>query len=158
MKTNTILRSIILGLLVLFPMACNTVSYPYSKGLQLYMNQELAIDVTQIGDRIYYFIPLNDCSSCKSAELNLSFLNNLVIPPAKLAVVLIGSTRLPEYKESLQKLRHRYTVLEDPNGTMFNYQTGLSKPLLVHIKEGEVTYYLNITDFDLETVGAYLTN
>lgn len=158
MKINTILSSIVLGLLVLFPMACNTVSYPYSKGLEMYMSQEHATDLTQIDDRVYYFIPLNDCSSCKSAELNLSFLNNLVAPPANLSVVLIGSTRLPEYKESLQKLRHRYTVLEDTNGTMFNYQTGLGKPLLIHIKKGEVTYYLSITDFDLETVEAYLTN
>ncbi len=76
---------------------------------------------------------------------------------SKITMVLIGTTNDTELGERVQLLTLKYKTINDRKSMVYKYETGLSKPLLVHIEEGECKMMKAIADNEIEYISTYLT-
>jgi len=114
------------------------------------------INILNQQDKIFYILPLSDCTSCQGTSLNLELLNSFENSNDKLTILKVGQTNNPSYLDIIKKLTLKFDIINDMDNTIFNYQTGLGKPMLLHIKNGRVQYHLEITDFKIEEAGKYI--
>jgi hypothetical protein len=150
---------IIVSLLVVFlTLTCcqKEITYKYLPGLEMYMQDVHRTVISNTEETIYYFIPVSDCNTCQSTFLNLEVLNSLIIKKPKVVVILTGLATGEAYEKAVGLLKSKYEVLTDPKDAVNAYQTGISKPLLIHMKSGKVLYYLTVTDDKVYKARQYL--
>ena len=135
---------------------CKKKEYAYFKGFSNYMYEEHKVNISNSRDIIYYILPLSDCNSCQGTLLNLEYLSSIKESLGNTILVLVGQTKNSRYKDFIDNLSASTKVLLDADNSIFDYQTGLGKPMLVHIKNGKVEHYLKITDFKIEEAGNYI--
>jgi hypothetical protein len=147
----TILSTIILG------MSCenlNQNNYKYFDGFSFYMKSVHNIDIlTSNKEIIYYVMLVEGCEPCiagNSAMLQKIKKNN------NLCLILVGNIEESSDSATFLKLNNKMQVLKDPNYEIFSYETGISKPLLIHIKNGRCKHFLLVTDFEIENTYNYL--
>ncbi len=132
------------------------LTYKYLPGLEMYMKEVHNTAILDTEETLYYILPVSDCNTCQTTDLNLEVLNSISLKKPELIVVLSGITNKTTYKNAIEPLKLKYKVLEDPKAIINSYQTGVSKPLLIHLKEKEVRFYLNITDDKVNMAQQYL--
>ena len=125
--------------------------YLYLKGFQSYLND---INLKHKGDVIYYVIRLQDCMSCTSAYNNLKVAANLATNE-HLKIIIVGETKLKHLQKEINAIKN--SLYLDHKSEIFNYETGFSKPLLVHLNDNsKLEYYMEITDFKILDAKKYI--
>lgn len=132
--------------------------YPYLHGFSSYMKYEHDVDVSSINDNMFFILPLSDCESCQDTPASLELLSSIKKPQKNLTVILVGTTQNPSFTAQIKALGTSVKILRDEKNSIYNFQTGLSKPIFLHIKKEVVVYYLNIAGTKLEKVHAYLSS
>lgn len=156
MKLKSPLRKISWIIVVMFLAQCSTrESYPYIRGFSHYLKNEQKIDITRVNETIFYILPLKSCTPC--VYQNVAMLEN-VGRCKLLQIITVGAAEDSEIALRVSKLCATNTCLQDPSQTIFSYETGLGKPLLIHMKQGEVVRYIYVTDFKIPEVTEYLKN
>lgn len=155
MKLKSSLRktSWIIVALLLLQCSNSRESYPYIRGFSHYLRNEQKIDITSVNETIFYILPLHSCAPC--AYRNVTMLENLGNCKL-LKIITVGAAEDNEMALRVSKLCANNTCLQDSSQTIFSYETGLGKPLLIHIKQGEVVHYIYVTDFKIPEVTDYL--
>lgn len=153
--TSGVIASV-LFLLLLVTGCQEKVTYKYLPGLELYMKEVHNTAILETQETLYYILPVSDCNTCRTTDINLEVLNSLTLKKPELIIVLSGIANKTTYKNTIEPLKLKYKVLEDPKALINGYQTGVSKPLLIHLKEKEVRFYLNITDDKVDAAKQYL--
>ncbi len=149
---------ILLFIICLISTSCKQEGYTYYEGFRNYMTSKHDINIMNHEDKIFYILPLSDCTSCQSTSLNLELLASFEEHNDKLTVLLIGQTNNSIYQGLIKKLTPKFDIINDTENTIFSYQTGLGKPMLLHIKKGSVKYHLEITDFKIEEAEKYIVS
>lgn len=109
-------------------------TYAYEPGMTKYLLDVHDMEVKFEGDRLLFFLNINSCEPCVND--NLRMLSDL--KTKNLTVVLIGinGELLNQYK-----LSKSLTVLNDPDSQIMKYRTGMGKPMLLHVKNGEYVFF-----------------
>jgi hypothetical protein len=127
--------------------------YPYLSGFSLYMKQVHQITITE-GEQLYYVMPIDSCEPC--VVQNLEMLQKLS-PIAKLRPIWVGKSGDKGISEKVSILQKQYPLsLIDAQNSVFQYETGLGKPVLLHLKNGNSIYYLYVTNDIIEKASDYL--
>lgn len=147
------LKFLLINLLVVFSCS-NMEKYTYYNGLSKYMIDNFNIDFNNVDDTIYYFLPINRCNTCEGTNLNLKALNSLD-SKKNVVVIIIGLEENSTYTQKIQNLPFE-TVLFDNKGLVNKYQTGILKPLLIHVNKGNCIFYLEINDPKIGKAKQYL--
>ena len=140
---------------IILLVGCQGEEYAYLKGFEQYMIETHQLDINK-NEKLFYVLPISDCNSCMGTTLNLEALKNISQPNDKLCIVLIGKTNRQDFQESINKLSTSFRVLRDDDRLIEIYQTGLDKPMLLHLNGGQLNYYLKIIDSKIEKAKAYL--
>jgi len=77
---------------------------------------------------------------------------------SKLIIILIGDYTNSNWVDIISKIKKQFQVLEDTNNEIFHFETGISKPLLIHVKDGVCVYFKSISDFEVDQAYKYLQN
>lgn len=136
-----------------FLTACfeSSTKYPYIKGLKEYMHTVHKTKIDTIKNRVLYFLPVSECISCQSTELNLTMLSESRIK--NMSLILIGQESNSRFTNLINNLGGIKFI--DKESRINYYETGILKPLLLHIKNGKVYYFLNVTDYQIEKAKKY---
>ncbi len=126
--------------------SCNQNKYPYEKGIAQYFNEVHKIGVDKFNKKLVYILPINECVSCNETTINLNMLNNLPIDK-NLLILIVGLEENSIFKQKVNKIKN--ICLFDNNARIYNYQTGLQKPLLLKYENGKIKYYLTVKDTKL---------
>lgn len=142
---------------ILFSCSNNSV-YEYNEGFSKYMKDTYNIYIENDKNTIYYLLPLSDCNSCMSTELNLEMLSALPKSSiSKISLIVIGKTKREDFKEAINDLENKYkNILFDKNNKIYSYQTNIGKPLIIRINSGKCIYYNEIYDTKIDTIKTYL--
>ena len=131
--------------------SCTTESvqeYEYMSGLKRYMLSEHAVDLLYIEDKKMLFMDLS-CEACTMSKI--SFLDK---DPGHFGISIYvsgdttNSQTIGKYGEIIQGM--------DIESKYHLYETGISKPLLMHIKNGKPVKYVFVTDANQNEVLSYL--
>lgn len=155
MKLKFLLKKTSWIVIALFLSKCNTSrdTYPYVNGFFNYLKNEQKIDITRVDETIFYILPLNSCTPC--VYKNVAMLEN-VGHRKLLQIITVGVAEDDEIALRVSKLCTNNVCLQDTSQSVFSYETGLGKPLLIHVKRGEVVRYIYVTDFKIAEVTDYL--
>jgi len=151
-------QALLLLIFIFWGSGCEDGVYSYQKGFSQYMLEVHSIDLDDLEDKIIYTIPISDCTTCQSTLVNLELLNALDPGHKNLIIILAGRTNNSVYKNLIKSISSRFVILKDTENMIFNYPTGVAKPMLVHIKKGRVFHYLNIDDFKIEEAEKYVSS
>jgi len=131
-------------------------SCKYLNGFSLYLSNSFGEKLSESKENLFYLLPLESCEPCLSLHLDL--LVRLKNPDEKIILVLIGNNYVAEFQRKLETVENKYRCLRDPKKLVFQYETGLSKPVIFHLKGNECKYGLVIQDQDLPAVESYLNS
>lgn len=145
-----------LALLVIFITACSTPAYKYEAGIETYLQKVTDVKITAHEEIVYYLLPLNSCDPCM--DLNLNMLSSLPKNHAKFKVIFIGASNNDQWEPLITKIKENQYVVTDPNGTAYDYETGLSKAMLIHISSGKFKSIMNIPDNKVNEAKTYILN
>jgi hypothetical protein len=126
----------------------------YEASIFSYLTEVHDIDTENIKDNIYYITPLSGCIPC--VEKNLYNVSKILNP--KVSVVFIDEVDDIGINKLYSQVMEQYTglVYFDKHKKVYFYETGYAKPLLVHIKNRKIVYYLNIEDDLVPDALAYI--
>lgn len=131
-----------------------TTQCKYFEGLDLYMQRIHNINIKDVeGDKIFYFLSLRGCEPC--IDKNLNMLSGIT-KNKNLIICLIGKLELMQYEQTLNLVTITHTPILDLNGGVFSYETGLSKPLLMHIRDGKCVDITNVSDNEVDRMATYI--
>ncbi|MCD8412371.1 hypothetical protein [Tenacibaculum finnmarkense] len=136
---------------------CNSPQkkYKYTKQFTRYLTDIRNIKTTDLKNNMFYVLPINECSTCPSTKLNLNILAKT--KPTNLIVILIGlEEEEAVFKHKIKNLKHK--KLFDNESSIYDYQTSVSKPLLIHFVNSEVINFFNISDTKVPEVYNFLNN
>lgn len=127
--------------------------YKYLNGFGLYMKSVFNVNIyNPETDIMFYAILVNGCEPCvfeNTKMLNSIVSNNLVL-------ILVGDLKESSGYESFVKYSNKFTTFNDKNYEIFSYETGISKPLLIHMKNGKCVKFLKVSDFDVDKAKEYI--
>jgi hypothetical protein len=143
----------IISIFIFIYASCNNPcnEYDYLDGLASYLENELGKDIRQIESEIFYFVNMRGCETC--IELNLEMLSELP-KLSDVTLVLVGMSE--KYGNRIDQLGDNVNILFDEHNNIRKYETGLAKPLLLHITKGKCAKYLYVTDFEIENAKEYM--
>jgi hypothetical protein len=117
------------------------------------MQNAFQISLDKVKNSVFYLIPLDGCDYCAIENMrSISFLKDQRLVP-----ILIGkekSKQVGEAKENLMAMNKN--VLLDERSMVARYETGFFKPIVVHLRAGELVYYKYVTDDLITEVHDYL--
>jgi hypothetical protein len=140
---------------IILLVGCQGEEYAYLKGFKQYMLETHQLDINN-NEIIMYVLPLSDCNSCMGTALNLEALKTISPPNNKLCIVLVGKTDKQHFQETINELSTSFWVVRDEDHSIDTYQTGVDKPMLLHLKGGQLIYHLKILDPNIEQAKDYL--
>ena len=148
------MKALLGGISIVLLISClkSKPNYNYTKGISEYMYAIHKIQIDTITNKVLYFLPISECVSCSSTELNLKMLTEL--KTENLTPILIGvktNSRFNTLSSSLKNIS-----LLDKESKIYMYETGVLKPLLLHIKNGKVIHFFNVDDNKIEEARKYL--
>jgi len=155
------MRKTILKKVLLLFITINTLTscvkagkYKNFEGFKLYL-QEIGIDYKK-KNQLYYIVRIEDCFSCSTTEINLKMLSKIE-DKENLQIIIVGKTVRESYLKLIKILGNKNQIFFDENSEIFNFETGFSKPLLIHLKsEKKVTFFKEITDEKIDLAEAYI--
>ncbi len=153
-----ILEKVLLLLIIniLFVTSCNEKKeYKHIKGIEKYLKKEFNIELSNEKNRVFYFLPVNECVSCNGTNLELKMLQSLN-PKKNILLIIVGMSHNSRFKNQIDNLN--IPKIYDLNSTIYKYKSGVSKPLLLHIKNGKVNFYLKVNDLKINDAKKYLQN
>lgn len=144
-------------LIVLFTLSCSSLKTEckYFEGFSLYMKNTFDFEVSSVDRQIFYILPLAACDQC--LKMNIDILERLNSDNSKITMILIGTTNDDELSKRIQLLTVKFKAINDKKSMVYKYETGLSKPLLVHIDDGECRMMKAIADSESEYISKYIT-
>jgi len=131
--------------------SCTEYTYEYEDGLRLYFKDQFKISKFNSN---YYIISINNCNTCLGQKLNLSYLNQHKIK--YLTLIIVGKSERKEIIDLLNSLSKKYIILKDPDKNIYQYSTGLGKPLLIITKNNKLKLVKNINDTSIKKLKSYL--
>ena len=96
---------------------------------------------------VYYMLDLQSCDPCINA--NLGLLETIEMND-KLVPVMIGNPRYGIWDSQIEKIISRFTTLEDEKSEAHFFELGMSKPLIIVVREGIVKDYMSVSDFEID--------
>lgn len=143
-------------LIVLFTISCSSFKKEckYFKGFSLYLKNTFDFEVSDIEKQIFYMLPLAACDQC--LQVNIDMLERFDGDTSKITMVLIGTLNDAELGQRVQSLTSKFKTIKDRKSKIYKYETGLSKPLLVHIEAGKCKMMKEIADNEIEYISEYL--
>ncbi|MBE7661148.1 hypothetical protein G1K72_04405 [Tenacibaculum finnmarkense] len=150
------MKGVLLWSSCLFMTACTSPQkkYKYTKQFTRYLTDIQNIKTTDLKNNMFYVLPVNECNTCLSTKLNLNILAKT--KPTNLTVILIGLEEESVFKHQIKNLKHK--KLFDNESSIYDYQTSVSKPLLIHFVNSEVINFFNISDTKVPEVYNFLNN
>lgn len=158
MKTLTTFIFLILSISLLGLLTnCNAskkCEYTYWDDLSNYFKNEHHIDLISLDNTILYITPISDnCDNC--IAINFDMLERL--PQKKDFIpVLIGKTTEQNIERVNGIIKKSNLYFQDLNLEIFSYQTGFGKPLLVHIKDGNCLFFMEVKDQQIDEAYNYI--
>lgn len=136
--------------------SCNgKLKYKNIDSFKLYLN-EIGLQNSK-ENKIYYVVRVEDCFSCNTTESNLSMLLNIK-KNKNIQIIIVGKTLRNDLSKLIRNLSKRNEVFIDDKSEIFNFETGFSKPILVHLNiDGDVVYFQEVTDEKVKKVKKYLS-
>ena len=130
-------------------------SCKYFGSLELYFKSVFDIKLSERNGKVaYYFVPLESCENCIYS--NLLMLNKL--KTKKITIIFIGKNYHNEWDEVLAEIKNKYNFLEDDQKQVYGYESGLGKPLLLVVNDGDCSYSKTIYERNLEEVSIEIEN
>lgn len=121
----------------------------YSEGQKLYFTHTFNLDITKLrGENYLYILPIESCESCVYSNLN--FLKD--IKSAKLTIIFVGENHKLSWVEMINEIRSNLKTLDDPLKKIYNYETGLRKPLLILMDDGNCINSQTVNDTEIAEV------
>lgn len=111
------------------------------------------IDINKVQDRVYYILPVNSCEQC--VLMSLEMLNNIE-KISTVTIVFVSSAKNKRHRDIMKQLEGKFEVLLDMTSKIYDYETGIGKPLLIHIKNGKPLFVLEIQDNQIQKANDYL--
>jgi hypothetical protein len=147
----------ILGLLIslIIVNSCNNHenNYLYSAGIKNYLNDILKIDIDKVDNSIMYFLPINECITCSGTSLEIDMLYQ--IPQQKnFKLIIIGLDKYSRFFNRINSISQQ--TYFDNKLDITRYPTGVSKPLLIHIRNGKIDYFLKVSDQLIDKAKKYI--
>ena len=129
-------------------------SCKYFDSLELYFKNVFDTKLSKSGKVAYYFVPLESCENCIYS--NLLMLNKL--KTRQITIIFIGKNYHKEWDEVLLEIKNKYSFLEDDQKLVYEYESGLGKPLLLVVNDGDCSYSKAIYEKNLEDVSIEIEN
>jgi hypothetical protein len=128
-------------------------NYAYEEGIRRYMDETHDLNFSKIDNSIFYFLELSGCDPCVQQNITLIEKNIRV----DLVPVFIGETLNAEWINIISTVSqaNQKALFDKENKARF-YELGMGKPLLIHVKKGEIVYFKAIKDSMLDEVQSYL--
>lgn len=140
-----------------FLLSCTSAEsdiYPYINGFKDYMYFQHQVDISNTSDSKYVVIGINGCEPCVLNMLEiLCFMNSKenIIP------ILVGVAQQKDIRTLKKKVESKYSrIIYDSEAMIAGYSTGYGYPIMVHIKNGKVVKYIDITGQSTEEFREYL--
>jgi hypothetical protein len=112
-------------------------------------------DLTEInGDKIFYFLHLRSCEPC--VDKNLSMLAEVSKHP-NLKICLVGKIAVAQFEEKAKLVMEKHLPYLDIDSEIYSFETGFSKPLLVHIKDGRCVTRIQVSDSEVDNAKKYIS-
>ena len=121
--------------------------------MSAYLKQEQKIDIKKMTNKLLYFLPISNCTSCKESALNLKMINSLD-KIDNLIIFIIGMSDNSIYKNKVKQIKNK--CLFDAESIIDKYQTGVNKPLLLKVINGKIVDYKIINDMDVMKAKKYI--
>lgn len=127
---------------------------PYFEGVATYFKNEYNLSLKDVkGEHLYYVLDLQGCEPC--TNLNTKMLLQLK-DNNKLTIVFIGETGNHEFLKRVNIIKEKFKHLEDKELKIYDYQTNLAKPLLIHIKDGKCNNIMEVIDPIIKDAKQYI--
>ena len=126
-----------------------SVDYPYLAGMKRYLTEVHQVHLDVLEDQTLFFLDINSCEPC--VQENLQMLGEIEV--TTLTVVLLGSDPQTETAYPLNK---SLRVLRDETKAISRYRTGVGKPTVLRIKEGQLSYYRQYNSTESAHTAEYL--
>ncbi len=121
----------------------------YFDSMNLYFANTFNVDLAKFDKtKALYFIPLESCENCIYS--NLLMLQS--VQTNNLIIVFVGNNYHQEWDILIEELRGKYNCFDDYNKEIYKYESGLGKPLLLKIKNGECLGSKSIYENDLKEI------
>jgi hypothetical protein len=100
-------------------------------------------------------MPMQGCDDCivNSIKYLMSIEDSKLRD--KITLIFVGELRKNHYRissQDVQKLKEIYKFVDDKMQDIFKYQTGFAYPLFVHLKNGKIKSYKEMTYDKFPTV------
>lgn len=147
MKTSFLL--ILVSLLIFFISSCDRKNtYKYEQGLLAFNDEVLGFDIDFEKSTILLYVDIS-CVDCSSSKLD--FLSDLDTP---IKIILLGDTSNNIIYKSIQNPIYAYDIERKYS----YYETGISLPTLVSIKNGDILGVLSVNSFNQEEAKTWCAN
>ncbi|GAB1445731.1 hypothetical protein MASR2M41_14520 [Flammeovirgaceae bacterium] len=126
----------------------------YTEGQKLYFAHTFNFDISKLrGENYLYILPIESCEGCVYSNLN--FLKD--IKSEKLTIIFVGENHKLSWVEMINKIRSNLKTLDDPLKKVYNYETGLRKPLLILMYDGNCINSQTVNDTEVTKVFSSLS-
>lgn len=143
-------------LFFVFIMSCKSKNCPYFEGISQYFKNEHKKDLNYSQEELYYVLDLQGCEPC--TDLNTKMLLGLKHPNEKLTIVFVGQTSNNELNRRVNVLKTKFNYLIDSELKIFEYQTNLAKPLLIHLKNRSCYNIMIVNDPIIKEAQKYINS
>tara|TARA_R110002033_G_scaffold5978_9_gene24439 strand:- start:8943 stop:9422 length:480 start_codon:yes stop_codon:yes gene_type:complete len=157
MKKTILKKVLLLFITSSILLSCSdSIKYKNFKGFKEYL-KEIHIE-SKVDNQIFYIVRIEDCFTCSTTETNLNMLSKLDTIK-NLKIITVGNTTRDIYKKLIKTIANKNKVFEDKSSKIFSFETGFSKPLLIHLKnKKKVLFFREITDDKINLAEAYISN
>ena len=126
--------------------SCKREQCKYYPGIQQYFQEVFGLTLSKVEERkSYYLLPIESCESC--IEENLLQLNS--IESTSLVVVIVGVNYHTKWDSILVDIKTKHKILEDSLKLIYDYESGLGKPLLIKVENGNCLTTRNYSESQL---------
>jgi len=143
-------RNLLLVLVISIVFSCSKESdFPYSKGINLYLNETFNLDIEDHNNETLVFLYLEYCRSCITDALVL--IDTMSVVSKEVKLFFIGDENAyPENQIRIQSLKRKYNFEMDPNSNHYSFSSGINEPLILKVGTGYIVdfAYINDSSFD----------
>lgn len=117
--------------------------YKYLEGLSFYLEEEFDLQINDFHESsVVYIFPVSGCEPCVKHNMKILRESNSNV---NLHLILVGESD-PVYEEDINTFYKKFTVYRDLNQDVFNYETGIGKPLVIWIENKICVRYIEVLD------------
>lgn len=132
-------------------------NFPYSEGINLYLNETFHLDIEDQENETFVFLYLEYCKSCITDALRM--IDTASVVNDDLTLFFIGEeSTYPENQNRIERLKKKFDFEIDQNSNHYSFSSGINEPLILKIRSGYIQEHCYINDSSFERSWGLIAN